>query len=262
MPKSKPSLSLTEAEIKAREGAEEATREKVSWHVKLRQALFTRPKGEKVFWPVKLFILFHVVAIVSWVMPEPGKAVQNGVAKGTFSEQLMKFNQDWVKKSPTQLYLLSTGLWQSWDMFAPNPANTDMYPDADVTLKSGKVLHYDYPRMYLLNRLEKYQKERYRKFFENANTNVPLYPAFAKRVAYLVATDPNDPPVKVVLKRHFVQIPKVESFATYSENLWTALLNRSVTPAVLMPPNPPMPKDYTEFDFYTYYPQTGEGQTH
>ncbi len=264
MPKSNPRFPQTSGEINARKKAEEATGEKDSWYVKLSKALFTRPKGENVYWPVKVFLLIHIIAIVSWVMPEPGKAVANGTLKGSFSERLMKFNQDWVKKSPTQLYLLSTGLWQSWDMFAPNPANTDMYPDADVTLKSGKVLHYDYPRMYSLSRLQKYQKERYRKFFENASDikSAYLFPVFARAVVNIIAKDPNDPPVKVELKRHQVQVPKVESFGTYSQNLWNAILDRSVTPSVLMPPNPPMPEKYTEIDYYTYYPQTGEGQVH
>lgn len=209
---------------------------------------------------MKLFVVFNVIAIVSWVMPSPAPAVASGLLPGTFSEKLMNFNQNYLKNSPIQLYILSTGLWQSWDMFAPNPANVDIYPTAEITLRDGQVLQYEYPRMYALSRTQKYQKERYRKFFEHANNDAYLYPVFARRVLYLMNIDPSNPAVKVVLKRHWYEIPRVESFADYSSNLWSALMHHTVTSEVLMPSNPPVPQTYNEYAFYTYYPLTGKGQ--
>ena len=216
---------------------------------------------EKVSWFVKVVVGLHVVAITSWVMPDPSTAVSSGTKLGTVSDRILNFNAKYVKHSPVQTYVLCTGFWQSWDMFAPNPSSVDIYPDAEVTLKSGRVVHYAYPRMYALSLVEKYQKERYRKFFEHANTDTYLYPPFAKRVAYLVQKESGEPAVKVVLRRHWYQIPSVTDFGDYSGNLWEAILKGKVTESVLMPPNPPLPPTYNEFDYYTYNPLTGKGKS-
>lgn len=217
-------------------------------------------KREKVFWLVKVLLFLHVVAITSWALPEPSSAISNGSKPGTFSDRLLNFNTKYVKHSPVELYVLSTGLWQSWDMFAPSPSSVDIYPTADVTFRSGKQMVYHYPRMYDLSLIQKYQDERYRKFFEHANSEQYLYEPFAKRVAYLCQTDPSDPVVKVVLKRHFFQIPDAVAFGDYSQGVLDGIEKGKLTSSILLPPNPPVPTKYQDYAYYTYYPLTGEGR--
>lgn len=213
-----------------------------------------KPKSQKgVSWIVKLFVAFHLIAITSWSIPTAAPGVESGVVKPSFpSEWLLLENERYLKRSPTELYLLSTGMWQSWDMFSPNPASSDIYCDANVYFANGNMATYQYPRMYVLPLVTKYIKERYRKFFEHANTDSYLFEPFAKRIAYLYSKDPNNPVVKVVVKRHWYDIPKSITFASYSESLWNAIASGRLGPKVLMPDNPPVPSSYKSFAFYEY----------
>lgn len=161
---------------------------------------------------VKAFVLFHMVMITSWSLPDPPPAIQNGTMPATpanvvthFPDFLLLGNEQF-KRLPTRYYLLSTGLWQYWNMFAPNPANTDFWWDAIVTYQSGKVAIMPYPRMKDLGLFEKYFKERYRKYLERMNTDATdnwKRPTFAQRMALLAYRDPQDPPVRVQLRRHY-----------------------------------------------------------
>ena len=204
-------------------------------------------------WLLKAFLFCHVVAITSWALPKTPSAILNGTAKPTApSEWLLLINDRYVKYSPIQIYMLSTGLWQSWDMFSPNPASSDIYSDADVTFKDGTVAHYAYPRMYALPILEKYVDERYRKFFEHANTDQDLYPFFAQRVARLASKYPTNPPIKVVLSRHWIDVPPLMTFDEYSNHLVTALKEKKLSRQVLLPDNPQVPRKYTDYVYYEY----------
>ena len=211
---------------------------------------------------IKLFVAFHVIAITSWSLPVPAPAVMNGKAAATFpSEWLLYNNELYLKHSPIQLYLLSLGFWQSWDMFSPNPAGADMYGTADLVLKNGQVQHYQYPRMYTLSMLSKYSKERFRKFFEHAGSDDDsyLWPDFAKRIVYITKQDPANPIVKVLLKRNWYQIPKPYSFDQYCQQLWDSVKAGKVSGENLLPPSPEIPTSYVSYNFYTYDPVTGTG---
>lgn len=161
---------------------------------------------------MKLFVLFHMFMILSWTVPDPPPGIQNGSIPATprnvvtyFSDYLLLGNQE-LKKLPTRYYMLSTGIWQYWNMFAPNPANTDFWWDAIVTYQSGKVAVMPYPRMKDLGVVEKYFKERYRKYLERMNTDATdtwKRPTFAQRMALLAYKDPSDPPVRIQLRRHY-----------------------------------------------------------
>jgi hypothetical protein len=137
------------------------------------------------------------------------------------------FNRFVLKDSPIKFYELGTGFWQYWDMFAPNPADADYFGDAVVTFKDGSSLTYEYPRMFKMNILAKYTKERYRKFYERANTEdyQYLWPHFAQYVALLNYKDPHNPPVRVVLWRHW---------------------------KVIQPQDKPQEKDYHAYPYYTH----------
>ena len=186
----------------------------------------------------------------------------NGTIPATFPSEWLLYNNDtYLKRSPVQLYLLATGMWQSWDMFSPNPANADIYGDADVIFKNGDVATYHYPRMYATGLVEKYEKERYRKFFEHAGSDQDpyLYPYFAQRIMYLTPHDASNPIVKVLLKRHWYDIPKPLTFDQYSQDLWDSVSKGKVGINVLFPPSPQIPSSYNSYTYYTYVVPPGEG---
>jgi hypothetical protein len=126
-----------------------------------------------------------------------------------------------------QSTLFTVGTWQYWDMFAPNPSDTDWYCDVIIHYKDGSKKTVLYPRMYSLSIPEKYLKERYRKFYERAhdeNGTSYVFTPFAYREAYENYTDPNNPPTKVELRRNWSKIP---------------------------PPGMPPPKQYENYIYFT-----------
>lgn len=147
-------------------------------------------------WWVKTLVAFHAFAIIVWTMP-------NAPAQPRGTDWVLVFDQK-LKQSNLRYYLICTGFWQYWDMFAPNPANNDIWCDAEVTFQSGVKRIHQYPRMKKLSIPEKYLKERYRKFYERASMglNSYLWPPFAQRIALEAYTRPDDPPVEVRLRIH------------------------------------------------------------
>jgi hypothetical protein len=126
---------------------------------------------------------------------------------------------DWVRLwderelkplEPVRSYLFTFGVWQYWDMFSPNPADTDIYGDAVVHFKNGSTKVVQYPRISTLSIPQKYMQERFRKFYERAHDEVStgyLFNPFIYQMALLAYTDPNNPPVSVDLRRHTHAIP-------------------------------------------------------
>ncbi|CAN5361551.1 hypothetical protein BH11ARM2_BH11ARM2_13310 [soil metagenome] len=168
-----------------------------------------RPGAGRVPWWTKAFVLVHVVCITVWALPSQPEAAINGNAPARGSDRFLVWNVKTLKANPlVQDYLFSTGSWQYWDMFSPNPSNQDLYGDAMVTFKDGTTKRYQYPRMYTTPIGPRYLKERYRKFYERAHLEKYAYfwRVFARRIALENFTDPNNPPVKVVLWRHWMPI--------------------------------------------------------
>lgn len=162
------------------------------------------PKRNAPLW-VKVLVAFHLLAILVWSLPDPAVGTLSGRVPAQGNEQLLLANYKYGKFNPViRNYLLGTGAWQYWDMFAPNPANTDVWGDMIVTRQSGAEETYAYPRMALMPIPEKYAKERYRKFFERVSTNqfAYLWEPFAARIARNVDTDPANRPVKIQLRAH------------------------------------------------------------
>jgi hypothetical protein len=169
---------------------------------------------------LRVFVVFHIIAITVWALPTPPKQYEQGTAhfglrtdgvvpflqsaRDIASDGTLYYNYKFLKPSPIKFYSLATGFWQYWDMFAPNPSSIDQWGDAEITYKDGTVQRYQYPRMYLLSIPLKYVKERYRKFYERAGGDDCSYmwPQFAQRIAYLNNKDPNNPPKTVKLFRH------------------------------------------------------------
>jgi hypothetical protein len=130
---------------------------------------------------ISAFLLFQLVAIVCWAWP--------------FSVPVM---QD--VKELTRPYLLWTGLFQSWDFFAPNPKSTNSFVEAVVITRDRHQLIWAFPAMERLSYFERYREERYRKFTEALPDpkNAPLWPRIAQRIAQKFQ-NPADPPQVVLL---------------------------------------------------------------
>lgn len=184
----------------------------------------TDPKPKNAPWYVKAFVLIHLICITVWAIPNPPEPVLNGKVAPVGSDHILVANHKYLKPfPPLYAYLFTTGFWQYWDMFAPNPAQTDFYGTAEVIYKDGSKKPYQYPRIFLLPIPEKYPNERYRKYFERAHleAHTYLWPQFALRVAYLM-DDPKNPPVTVRLTRHWrpVTPPGTPEQANYNSYMY------------------------------------------
>lgn len=195
-----------------------------------------KPRDVKIW--VKLFVAFHVIAITVWSLPISAKGILSGAIQPRGSDVILLANDRYMRTSPIpsiipekfwpiRVYAFYTGTWQYWDMFAPNPATTDIWCHAEVEREDGTVERFDYPRMASLPIPEKYVKERYRKFYERVNQDQYqfLWPIFSQRIALKMDSNPTNRPKIVRLYRHFMTIPK---------------------------PGNPMPKDYTTVLFYEH----------
>lgn len=122
------------------------------------------------------------------------------------TDTFLKYNHQVIREGPVLSgYLLTTGLWQYWDMFSPEPAQTDFYATAEVEFQDGTITTFNYPRVYEADLLEKYFIERYRKLYEriNPDDNRYVWLPVAQAIGLKYAKDPKNPPVKVRLIRHF-----------------------------------------------------------
>ncbi len=120
---------------------------------------------------INVFLVFHLVAITCWSMPFAGPLVR-------------------VVRDSVRPYIVASGLFQSWDMFSPDPKGINSYLEAVVIYQDGSTQLWSFPRMELLDMPERYQKERYRKYEENLenNVNAPLWPDAARYIARLTSS--------------------------------------------------------------------------
>jgi hypothetical protein len=135
-------------------------------------------------------------------------------------------------------YLYSTGFWQYWNMFSPNPANVDVYMDALVTYQDGTQMQFEYPVMQHLSVWERYFKERYRKFVENVHPDRFAYkwPSVAQAIAYQSYKGDGNLPKIVTLRRHFktvlgpdeVQDPEYKEYSFFTYMVDTEKLLKQV----------------------------------
>lgn len=194
-----------------------AGRSKTSGPVNAKTAAKTAPT-----W-VKILVGFHVFATIVWTLPNLEPDVMSGKIPPTGTKWLLYWNAKYLKPlDSVRAYVMTTGAWQYWDMFAPDPANTDWYCTAEVEYRDGSKRTIPYPRMADLSIPEKYVKERYRKFFERAHDKDPsmMWPVFAEKMALLAYTDPNNPPHVVRLVAHSLRIaaPGLQQGTVYDSN--------------------------------------------
>jgi hypothetical protein len=166
------------------------------------------------FWRgiVSAFILFHLIAILCWALP-------------------LNFAPMEDVKTLTRPYMVWSGLFQSWDFFAPNPKSANAYIEAAVITQDRHQFLWAFPRMEQLGYFERYRKERYRKFAEvlPLQRNAMLWPVVAQRIGGFFK-NPADPPQSVVLIQFSAPIqpglehgpllvPKPRIFYEYEYNL-------------------------------------------
>lgn len=178
-------------------------------------------------WWIKVFVPFHLFCITAWALPNRDELVLAGLS-GQGTDALLVANQRNVKTNPIlRYYLMSTSLWQYWDMFAPNPSQRDFYGSARVIYRDGTERPFAYPRIYTASIPMKMPLERYRKFYENAHLekNPFIWKPFAQRIALNSFQDPNNPPVRVILRRNWRDVA---------------------------PPGKPQVQEYNWFDYFTY----------
>jgi hypothetical protein len=137
---------------------------------------------------ISAFILVHLVAITLWAVP--------------YDLSFIVRARDLI-----QPYMRWTGLFQTWNMFAPNPILKNTYIKAVVITEHHHIHTWDYPRMDQLGFGERYRKERYRKFAENLleDRNSLLLADVVKHIARFY-NDPDDPPEKVILLKYETEI--------------------------------------------------------
>jgi len=138
------------------------------------------PRRTKRF-AINVFLIFHIFAIACWAIPIP-------------TPFTLAFRE------AVRPYFVWSGLFQSWDMFAPAPKSKNMYLEAIILYKDHPPDLWTFPRMELLSYRERYFKERYRKYEENL-TKVEfadLWPDAARHIARMKRGGPN-PPDKILL---------------------------------------------------------------
>lgn len=138
---------------------------------------------------VSLFLAFHLIAVVAWVIPgEPSHARQRLI-------------------DVVQPYLAFTGLWQYWDMFAPRPLRLVADVLAVVHFADGREVVWALPgseqRGFGKIRLERWRKWR---SAVRVDGNEEIWADAARFIARRHA-DPGDPPLRVDLVRRWTELP-------------------------------------------------------
>ncbi len=166
------------------------------------------PKKKGVHLALKIWFFFHVFMMIAWSMPLSDPAVRSGTVPAKGLDQVWITNDKLVRESFLSNYTVRTGLWQYWDMFAPNPLSVDYYVDGVIQFADGSVSEGNFPRIAKLPMWEKMGFERYRKFTERLHSreNQFLWPAAAYRLALQNAKDSRNPPVKVTLLLHMRKV--------------------------------------------------------
>jgi len=153
------------------------------------------------WWAISAFLVFHLVAIACWCLP-----IDNRLILGC--------------RAVVRPYFRWSGLFQSWDMFAPIPKVANTRVEAIVEYKDGSTELWTFPRMEQLGFREKLFKERYRKFAENLQReeNDPLLPDVARHIARIEST-PSRPVKMVVLVQDWSAIV-LRSDGSYEPGPW------------------------------------------
>ncbi len=93
---------------------------------------------------ISAFLLFHLSALAIWNMPA---CEVRSRCQGALS-----------------YYMLPTGLWQYWGMFAPDPMTQTVIAEAMARDAQGKIHRYAFPKLADYSSLGRIPRFRYSKF--------------------------------------------------------------------------------------------------
>ena len=134
------------------------------------------------------FIVWQIFCVAIWLMP-PSWTIVGDILPADGS-------------GPVRAYMTITLFMQSWQMYAPNPDNRDIWIDAKVQYKDGTTRLWALPRVKDMSYARRYPAERLRKWVEVASRNATLWYPLARYAARSCDTNPANPPVTVVLRQH------------------------------------------------------------
>lgn len=203
---------------------------------------------------LKGLLAFHILAIFCWTIPESPKQVQDKTVAPSFMDYPLLINQQYLKPGIFRPWVITTGVWQSWDMFAPNPSNRDVWGSAKIEYADGTKKDWTFPRVKEYGYFMKYVKERYRKSFERLNLSsyTVLLPDACMWIARENFDDPNNPPVKVSLYMHLKEVPRIPTFSQYLESVWSAARAGRLSIDIVSPRNPKNDGPYPTTLLYEY----------
>ena len=170
---------------------------------------------------VTIFILFNFMMIVRHFMPLK-------------ESKIFRFFY-----TPASVYQSAMSLYQSWEMFAPNPARTNIHISAEIVFDDGSKMNWNFPRSSEMSIVERYVLgERWRKLLSEGvrkDKNKLMWEDAAKYVlrknrdvAYIKI------PVQVNLYRHWWRIPLVsEKFIPHDHEAQTEEVFKFYTYEVL-----------------------------
>ena len=128
-------------------------------------------------WPT-ILVVGYAVAAFSWTMPAslfPPKPVIDQMAAGP---------------------LLLLGLWQSWDMFSPDPRTIDICVELRCTNRDGTGDRRMLSDMVAMGYYERWQKDRWRKYFNDhlrLDDEHALWQPFAEYATRRLREEGHDP---------------------------------------------------------------------
>jgi hypothetical protein len=163
---------------------------------------YRRPQKLKYF-AINAFLLFNILAISCWALP--------------LNNPLVSSFRKLVRP-----YFIWSGLFQSWDMFSPDPKRVNSYLEAIVIYEDGSSELWSFPRMELLSSNERYAKERYRKFEENLQNDQysGLWPDAARYIARLNNQKTSPPKTIMLVVRWSEIIPRTDD--KYDRGQWNS----------------------------------------
>jgi hypothetical protein len=150
---------------------------------------------------INAFLIFHLIATPCWCIPNTSPLIP-------------------ICKNLVRPYFVWSGLFQSWDMFAPNPKSANSYMEAIILYKDRSSQLWSFPRMENLSLTQRYIKERYRKYEDNLqnNDNSELWPDAARRVARLNSDAANPAQSVLLVVRWSDIIPRTDG--SYDRGPW------------------------------------------
>lgn len=152
---------------------------------------------------INVFLVFNIFAIVCWSVPINSPFLAAG-------------------KESVRPYVLWTGLFQSWDMFAPTPKSQNIYLEAVIIYKDGSTELWTFPRMEFLSLTQRYFKERYRKYEDTLDdsTFALLWPDAARYIARMKRNHASPVQRVMLVVRSSVIIPRDDG--AYDRGPWGA----------------------------------------